>query len=327
MLEADPGAKKEVWRRDLKQIKALGFNAVRCWIDWASGEPAPGQYRLDTLDVLLSLAEEEGLKVVVQVYMDSAPEWVGRQHPDSFFVSSNGQAIRPESSPGYCMDHPGVRKADLAFYEAVARRAGASPAFLGFDLWSEPHVINWANPTYIDEPRVLLLPEHGGALPRVAEEEVRHARGAERGVVPPARVVGRGRAEPAQHDPLLHGLRRLEALHRRQARGGPARAVRGGQARRPRPRRHEPRRRRRPLLLAALLGGPVRRLDDGRPGGPLRDVLLPEALGLRGPGRRVAGGAPRLRPLVRLRAGRARASGSASCRRASARSPSTSRRP
>jgi beta-galactosidase len=152
MLESDPRAKKEAWRRDLKQIKALGFNAVRCWIDWASGEPAPGQYRLETLDVLLSLAEEEGLKVIVQVYMDSAPEWVGRQYPDSLFVSSNGQAIRPESSPGYCMDHPGVRKADLAFYEAVARRAGASPAFLGFDLWSEPHVINWANPTYIDNP-------------------------------------------------------------------------------------------------------------------------------------------------------------------------------
>ena len=148
MLEADPRAKKEEWRRDLKQIKALGFNAVRCWIDWASGEPAPGQYRLDTLDVLLSLAEEEGLRVVVQVYMDSAPEWVGRQYPDSLFVSSSGQAIRPESSPGYCLDHPGVRRADLAFYETVARRARASSAFLGFDLWSEPHVINWAEATY-----------------------------------------------------------------------------------------------------------------------------------------------------------------------------------
>jgi beta-galactosidase len=152
MLETDPHGKKEAWRHDLKQIKALGFNTVRCWVSWANGEPAPGRYRLDTLDVLLSLAQEEGLKVVVQVYMDSAPEWVGRQYPDSLFVSSNGQAIRPESSPGYCLDHPGVRAADLAFYEAVARRAGASPAFLGFDLWSEPHVINWANPTYIPNP-------------------------------------------------------------------------------------------------------------------------------------------------------------------------------
>ena len=152
MLEADPRAKKEEWRRDLRQIQALGFNTVRCWIDWASGEPVPGEYDFGTLDVLLSLAGEEGLKVVVQVYMDSAPEWVGRRFPDSLFVSSNGQAIRPESSPGYCLDHPGVRQADLAFYEAVARRAAASPAFLGFDLWSEPHVINWANPTYIPNP-------------------------------------------------------------------------------------------------------------------------------------------------------------------------------
>ena len=158
MLEANPRAKKEEWRRDIRQIKALGFNTVRCWISWASGEPSPGAYRLDTLDVLLALAEEEGLKVVVQVYMDSAPEWVGRQHPDSLFVSSNGQAIRPESSPGYCLDHPGVRQADLAFYEAVARRAGASPAFLGFDLWSEPHVINWANPTYIQNPEFCFCP-------------------------------------------------------------------------------------------------------------------------------------------------------------------------
>jgi beta-galactosidase len=152
MLEADPRGRGEAWRLDLKQIKALGFNTVRCWISWANGEPAPGEYRLDTLDVLLSLAEQEGLQVIVQVYMDSAPEWVGRRYPDSLFVSSNGQAIRPESSPGYCMDHPGVREADLAFYEAVARRASASPAFLGFDLWSEPHVVNWANPTYISNP-------------------------------------------------------------------------------------------------------------------------------------------------------------------------------
>ncbi len=162
MLEADPRGKKEEWRRDLKQIRALGFNTVRCWIDWASGEPARGVYRLDTFEVLLELAEAEGLRVIVQVYMDSAPDWVGRESPDALFVSSNGQAIRPESSPGYCLDHPRVREADLAFYEAVARRAAASPAFLGFDLWSEPHVINWANPTYIPNPEVCFCPNTVG---------------------------------------------------------------------------------------------------------------------------------------------------------------------
>jgi beta-galactosidase len=158
MLERDARSKKEIWRKDVQQIKALGFNTVRTWIDWASGEPRQGVYDLETLDVLLELAEEEGLKLVLQVYMDSAPQWVGEKYPDSFFVSSNGQVIRPESSPGYCRDHPGVRAADVAFYAALAERARRSPAFLGWDLWSEPHVINWANPTWIPNPEFCFCP-------------------------------------------------------------------------------------------------------------------------------------------------------------------------
>jgi beta-galactosidase len=158
MLESDPKSKAEVWRKDVRQIKALGFNTLRCWLDWASGEPAEGKYNFDTLDVLLKLAQEEGLKVILQVYMDSAPEWVGRKYPDSLFVSSNGAAIHPESSPGYCRDHPGVREADDAFYRAIAEHVKDNPAFYGWDLWSEPHVINWATPTYIDNPEFCFCP-------------------------------------------------------------------------------------------------------------------------------------------------------------------------
>ena len=152
MLERDPRAKKNAWRRDLQQIRALGFNAIRCWIDWATGEPASGRYDFGTLEVLLELAAETGLRVIVQVYMDSAPDWIAGAHPDALFVSSNGQAIQPEASPGYCLDHEAVRKADLAFYAALATRAARSRAFIGVDLWSEPHVINWATPTSIPNP-------------------------------------------------------------------------------------------------------------------------------------------------------------------------------
>ena len=158
MIERDARSKKEIWRADVRQIKALGFNTVRAWIDWASGQPAEGTYDFETLDVLLELAAEEGLKLVLQVYMDSAPAWVGRKHPDSLFVSSNGQTIAPESSPGYCRDHPGVRAADAAFYTALAERARRSPALVGWDLWSEPHVINWANPTWIPNPEFCFCP-------------------------------------------------------------------------------------------------------------------------------------------------------------------------
>lgn len=152
MLENGARSKKELWRGDVRQIKALGFNTVRTWIDWATGEPREHQYNFENLDVILELAREEGLKVFLQVYMDSAPRWVGVKYPDSFFVSSNGAAVVPESSPGYCLDHPGVRKADLEFYAALAEHVRGNPTLIGWDLWSEPHVINWANPTYIPNP-------------------------------------------------------------------------------------------------------------------------------------------------------------------------------
>jgi hypothetical protein len=84
MLEKNPRAKKELWRKDIRQIKALGFNTVRTWIDWATGEPREHEYHFENLDVILELAREEGLKVFLQVYMDSAPRWVGVKYPDSF---------------------------------------------------------------------------------------------------------------------------------------------------------------------------------------------------------------------------------------------------
>ena len=143
-----PGS-EAAWRKDLTAIKELGFNTVRTWVEWSAAEAREGEFRFGQLDLLLELAQEAGLKVIVQVYVDSAPEWVGRKFPDGQFVSQGGTAIRSQAAPGSCFDHPGVRRAVLRFFEEVARRASASPAFHAYDLWSEPAVMNWALPAYI----------------------------------------------------------------------------------------------------------------------------------------------------------------------------------
>jgi beta-galactosidase len=115
--------KKDVWRKDLEQIRGLGFNTVRAWIDWATGEPAEGRYNFETLDVI---TEEVGLKVLVQV------SWTWRPRGSAASIPTRCLCLRMASQS--------------------ARIIARSPAFLGFDLWSEPHVINWANPTYIANP-------------------------------------------------------------------------------------------------------------------------------------------------------------------------------
>jgi beta-galactosidase len=158
MLSPIDAGSASAWRADLAQIKALGFNTVRTWVEWSAVEPREGAYRFDNLDLMLRLAEEVGLKVIVQAYVDSAPEWVGARFPDGRFVSQGGTAIPSQAAPGFCVDHPGVREAVLRFFGALAARAAGSPAFYAYDVWSEPAVMNWAQPAYVPNAQFCYCP-------------------------------------------------------------------------------------------------------------------------------------------------------------------------
>ncbi len=151
MLETVTPESREAWKKDIEQIKRLGFNTVRTWIEWTACEKAEGRYDFSALELLTDLAGEAGLRVIVQVYIDSAPDWVGADHPDSKFVSSNGVAIESQASPGFCFDHGEVREKILDFFKAAARALRGKPAFYGWDLWSEPHIINWAEVYYVGD--------------------------------------------------------------------------------------------------------------------------------------------------------------------------------
>jgi beta-galactosidase len=149
MLETVTPESAAVWRKDLQQIKSLGFNTVRTWIEWTACEKEEGRYDFGALKLIVDLAGEVGLKVIVQVYIDSAPDWVGLRFPDAKFVSSNGVAIQSQAAPGFCFDHPGVRAKILRFFTEAAEAVKGKPAFYGWDLWSEPHLINWAEVYYV----------------------------------------------------------------------------------------------------------------------------------------------------------------------------------
>jgi beta-galactosidase GanA len=158
MLETITPDSPRLWRDDLSKIKQLGFNTVRTWVEWNVAEPEEGKYDLANLDLLLRLANEVGLRVIVQVYVDSAPEWVGKKYPDGRYAAQDGMPIPSQAAPGYCFDHRGVRKAILDFFQEVAKHTAASPAFYGWDLWSEPAALNWARIGYKSEPMFCYCP-------------------------------------------------------------------------------------------------------------------------------------------------------------------------
>jgi len=139
-------SRKIAWM-DIENIKKLGFNAARYWVDWATVESEPGVWNLGFINHLMDLAEENGLKVIVQLYLDSAPSWLASLYPDSRYQAQSGDVIDSQASPGFCCDHPEVRKEAELFMQKVAEQVKNSSAFYGWDVWSEPHVVNW---TWLD---------------------------------------------------------------------------------------------------------------------------------------------------------------------------------
>lgn len=134
MTPPNPLAERDRWRSDLEAIRALGFNSIRSWVDWAGAEPVRGRYRFEALDQILELAGETGLKVVLQVFPDAQPDWIGKQYPDARILG----AVNPgagQRSPGYCIDHPGVREDLHALIAAVSRRAARHGSFYAIDPW------------------------------------------------------------------------------------------------------------------------------------------------------------------------------------------------
>ena len=158
MLEPLDGTSAARWGKDLDQINAVGFDAVKCWVDWATAEPRPGEFHFENLGLLMRLAEARGLRVIIQVYLDSAPDWVGARYPDGRFVDRSGAVIESQAAPGFCIDHPGVRGEIIKFLHALSTDANRSPMLYGWDVWSEPHVINWAEFPYLTNPEFCFCP-------------------------------------------------------------------------------------------------------------------------------------------------------------------------
>jgi beta-galactosidase len=152
MLERIDAGSAQRWGKDLDQIKSVGFNTVKTWVDWATAEPRPGEYNFANLDLVLRLAQQRGLRVIVQIYLDSAPDWVGERYPDGRFVDRSGAVIDSQAAPGYCIDHNGVRAEIVKFLQALSQNANQSSALYGWDVWSEPHVVNWAEFPYLKDP-------------------------------------------------------------------------------------------------------------------------------------------------------------------------------
>lgn len=131
---------QHAWRRDLRAIKSRGFNTIWTSLPWVAAERERGSYQLEALEQLLTVTDEIGLRVVLQLDTEAMPAWLAGRYPDAALVSDRGVVADPAIA-GVCLDHDGVRADLAAFSSAVADRAGQHASLYAVDVWSAPRVV------------------------------------------------------------------------------------------------------------------------------------------------------------------------------------------
>ena len=140
-----PFPNQKYWADDFAKIRDSGLDTVQLWVLWGWVEPKPGEFRFEDYDRLISLADKNGLGVVLSAIAEIQPYWIHREVPNSELVTNLGHKVvscnRSEChfglTPGGCFDHPGVWDHMRTFFTQVATRYAPAQNLRGWDCWNE----------------------------------------------------------------------------------------------------------------------------------------------------------------------------------------------
>ncbi|GGK90510.1 beta-galactosidase [Salinibacterium xinjiangense] len=128
---------ESVWNDDVALMVQAGIDIVAINIfGWASIEPRPGEYDFDSLDAIIALLHENGIRVNLGTGTSSPPPWLSTQHPEILPVMADGTTRWPGGRQAWCPSSPVFREHALRLASVVAERYGDHPAVA---LW---HVSN-----------------------------------------------------------------------------------------------------------------------------------------------------------------------------------------
>jgi endoglycosylceramidase len=157
-------------RDDLREMRALGFDALRLALSWSLLEPEPGRYSrlyLDRIAQVVGWARDEGIYVILDMHenaysrylprpvppplpggsptalneLSGAPAWA--TFPDAFpsEVFAGQRELNPavgEAFTNFWIDRAGIQDRYLDALAALARRFRDESAVAGYGVFNEP---------------------------------------------------------------------------------------------------------------------------------------------------------------------------------------------
>ena len=106
----------ECWEADFAQMKTLGFNSVKFWVQWRWSQRSRDRFVFDDLDALFDVSAQYELPITLNVIFDVAPHWLYDDFPDARQIQADGSIIESINvahrqiggHPGPCIRHPGA---------------------------------------------------------------------------------------------------------------------------------------------------------------------------------------------------------------------------
>lgn len=128
----------ERWDTDIRLMKEAGFQIVRMGhLCWDSYEPSDGVYTFDWFDDVMDRMEKAGLKVILDISMHPAPQWVHNKCPGCNIHGRSGNAAASVRRYMEDVDDPEYQFYAHRYARKLVSHYKDHPALMGFGLCNE----------------------------------------------------------------------------------------------------------------------------------------------------------------------------------------------
>ena len=130
---------REYWARDIKKMAEVGFDFTHFGeFAWAFIEPEDGKFDFSWLDEAVSLAHQNGIKVIMCTSTPTPPAWLAEKHPEILMVNAEGRIMQHGSRQHISWSSPVYRQYVERMVEAIGKHYGKDNRIWGWQLDNEP---------------------------------------------------------------------------------------------------------------------------------------------------------------------------------------------
>ncbi len=127
----------QIWQEDMRLMKKAHISIVTLnTFSWAALQPCEDTYCFDTLDRIMELVRENGLKACMATSTGAHPAWMAKRHPDILRTEFNGMKRKFGGRHNSCPNSPSYRHYAAKLAGKLAER------YRDFDNIAAWHVSN-----------------------------------------------------------------------------------------------------------------------------------------------------------------------------------------